>query len=101
MMSSARLFLLAAAVAMGGFLVSPAHALTATTVQPALMKGQAVAKPVEQVGYRAYYYRPYYGYYRPYYPRFAYYPGYYDDYYDDDYYPYAYGYGYPYAYGAP
>jgi hypothetical protein len=107
MMSSARLSLLAAAMAVGGFFASPAYALTATA-QPALLNGQAVATPVEQVGYRRYYYRPYrhyyhrryyrpyyrpYAYYRPYYRRYAYYP-----YYDDDYYPYGYGYGYPYGY---
>src|SRR5690349_4291504 len=117
MISSVRVSLLAAAIAVGGFCASPAHALTATA-QPALLNHHAMAKPVEQVGY--YYGRPYYGrrfygrpygygyyphrhyygaYYRPYYSYSYAYP-YYDDYEDYSYgYPYAYGYGYPYAYG--
>jgi hypothetical protein len=101
MMSSARVCLLAAAMAVGGFFVSPAHALTATALPALLNQGQDVAKPVEQVGYRHYYHRPYrhyyhrryyrpYAYYRPYYRRYAYYPYYYDD---------DYAYGYPYGYG--
>jgi len=103
MMLSARVSLLAAAMAVGGFFASPAHALTATA-QPALLNGQAVAKPVEQVGYRRYYGRPYrYGYRR--YPVRRYYGGYYRPY--RRYYGYGYGYpsygyggyGYPYGYG--
>ena len=114
-MLSPRVSLLAAAMAVGGFFASPAHALTATA-QPALLNGQAVAKPVEQVGYRRYY--GYGGYYRPYrryygygygYPNYGYgYPSYgYPSYGYPSYgyggygYPYGYGYGYPYAYGAP
>ena len=78
MMLSPRVSLLAAAMAVGGFFASPAHALTATA-QPALLNGQAVAKPVEQVGYRRYYGRPYrYGYRR--YPVRRYYGGYYRPY---------------------
>jgi len=126
MMLSARVSLLAAAMAVGGFFASPAHALTATA-QPALLNSQAVAKPVEQVGYRRYYGRPYRygyrrypvrryygGYYRPYrryygygygYPNYGYGYGYgygYPSYGYGGYgYPYGYGYGYPYAYGAP
>jgi hypothetical protein len=112
MMSSARVCLLAAAMAVGGFFASPAHALTATALPALLNQGQEVAKPVEQVGYRHYYHRPYRKHYRrhyyprrhyvyrPYYRRYAYsYPYYYDDDYDYGY-PYAYG-GYPYAYGGP
>jgi hypothetical protein len=106
MKTSARLSLLAAAMAVGGLFAAPAQALTATA-QPALLNpGQAIAKPVEQVGYYRYYHRPYYrryyhrryyrpyGYYRPYYRSYAYSPYYYNDYY-----PYGYGYGYPYGYG--
>src|SRR5262245_64269953 len=101
MMLSARVFLLAAAMAVGGFFASPAHALAATA-QPALLNGQAVAKPVEQVGYRRYY--GYGGYYRPYRRYYGYgygYPSYgYGGYGYPSYgyggYPYGYGYGYPY-----
>ena len=116
MMSSARISLLAAAMAVGGFFASPAYALT-PMAQPALLTDHGVAKPVEEVGYRRKYYRPYrYGYrryparrfyggyyrpYRPYYRSYGYGYGYPYSYgYDDDY-PYGYGYGYPYAYGAP
>jgi hypothetical protein len=111
MMSSARVSLLAAAMAVGGFFASPAHALTATA-QPALLNDHGVAKPVEEVGYRrkyrrhhGYRYRPYrrYGYRYPvrrFYRGYGYGYGY--PYYGYGYgYPYGYGYGYPYAYGAP
>ena len=119
MMLSARVSLLAAAMAVGGFFASPAHALT-PTAQPALLTDHGVAKPVEEVGYRRKYYRNRYrylpalptlcyrypvrrfygGYYRPYYRSYGYGYGY--PYYGNGYgYPYGYGYGYPYAYGAP
>ncbi len=118
MMSSARVSLLAAAMAVGGFFASPAHALT-PMAQPALLTDHGVAKPAEEVGYRRKYYRPYrYGYrryphrryyggyhrvYRPYYRSYGYGYGYpaYGYGYDYDYPYYGYGYGYPYAYGAP
>ena len=111
MMSSTRVSLLAAAMAVGGVFAAPAHALTATA-QPALLNhDQGVAKSVEEVGYRRNYrgyQRPYRHYGRPYYQR-----RYYGGYYRRPYYPsYGYGYGYgggygygypsyPYAYGAP
>ena len=106
MMLSARVSLLAAAMAVGGFFASPAHALT-PMAQPALLTDHGVAKPVEDVGYRRRYYRPYRHGYRRYGVR-RYYGGYYRPhrrhygyayrpYYDDD---YGYGYGYPsYGYG--
>ena len=102
-MLSARVSLLAAAMAVGGFFASPAHALT-PMAQPALLDSQAVAKPVEQVGYRRYY--GYGGYYRPYRRYYGYgygYPSYGYGYgYGYPSYGYGgYGYGYPYAYGAP
>jgi hypothetical protein len=112
MMLSARVSLLAAAMAVGGFFASPAHALT-PAAQPALLTDHGVAKPIEEVGYRRKYYRNRYGYrYRPF-RRYGYrYPvrrfyrgygyGYGYPYYGYGYgYPYGYGYGYPYAYGAP
>jgi hypothetical protein len=120
MMSSARVSLLAAAMAVGGVFASPAHALT-PMAQPALLTDHGVAKPVEEVAYRRKYNRPYrYGYrryparryyggnyrpYRPYYRNYGYgygYPGYGYGYGNGYGYPgYGYGYGYPYAYGAP
>jgi hypothetical protein len=113
MKSSARISLLAAAMAVGGFFASPAHALT-PMAQPALLTDHGVAKPVEEVAYRRKYYRNRYGYRR--YPGRRFYGGYYRPYrpyyrsygygygypYGYGYgYPYGYGYGYPYAYGAP
>ena len=53
MMLSARVSLLAAAMAVGGFFASPAHALT-PMAQPALLTDHDVARPAEQVGYRHY-----------------------------------------------
>ena len=108
MMLSARVSLFAAAMAVGGFFASPAHAVT-PMAQPALLTDHGVAKPVEEVGYRRRYYRPYRhgyrrygvrryygGYYRPYRRHYGYA---YRPYYDDD---YGYGYGYPnYGYGYP
>jgi hypothetical protein len=103
MMLSARVSLFAAAMAVGGFFASPAHAVT-PMAQPALLTDHGVAKPVEEVGYRRRYYRPYRHGYRRYGVR-RYYGGYYRPYrrhygYGYGYPSYGYGgYGYPYGYG--
>jgi hypothetical protein len=88
-----------------------AQPVAATKIQPAVLTGNANASPIQNVAWRRYAYRPYYGgyayrsypyrVYRPYYNG-GYYGGYYQPpyYYGGYYPPYYSGYNYaPYRYG--